>query len=140
RDAANTSTAQQGTNPSNNDSSKPSTDDSKPSTDGNTGSAGSTGNANGNTASMGSAASTLAVADGSIAPNGFAVFVLDPKGAVPVTLRTLASNVTDAVDGGFSLNGTVMIDAPGNAHITLAEAKLSLAYDAKKGEGLQSFQ
>ena len=80
-----------------------------------------------------------ALADGSVAPNGFAVFVLDPKGAVPVTLRTLASNVTNLADGGFSLNGTVTVDVPGNSHITLAEAKVQLSYDAAKGEGLQSF-
>ena len=77
--------------------------------------------------------------DGAVAANGFAVFTLDPKGAVPVTLRTLASNVQNLANGGFSLNGTVLIDAPNNAHITLAEAKLSLSYDASKGEGLQGF-
>ncbi len=77
--------------------------------------------------------------DGSVAPNGFAVFVLDPKGAVPVTLRTLASNVTNLASGGFALNGTVTVDVPGNAHLTLAEAKLELGYDSQKGEGLQGF-
>jgi hypothetical protein len=110
-----------------------------------TGSAGngsSTGSA-GNGSSTGSAgngsASNNAQAqgvDGSVASNGFAVFVLDPKGPVPVTLRTLASNVTD-LENGFALTGTVTIDAPGNAHITLAEAKLQVSYDSSKGEGLQ---
>ena len=79
------------------------------------------------------------VEDGAVAANGFAVFVLDPKGAVPVTLRTLASNVTNLANGGFSLTGTVTIDVPGNSHVTLAEAKVQLAYDADKGDGLQSF-
>jgi hypothetical protein len=79
------------------------------------------------------------VVDGTVAPNGFAVFVLDPSGPVPVTLRTLASNVENLANGGFSLNGTVLIDAPNNAHITLAEAKLSLSHDAAKGDGLQGF-
>lgn len=78
--------------------------------------------------------------DGLVAPNGFAVFVLDPSGTVPVTLRTLASNVTTLASGGFSLNGTVTIDVPGDQHVTLAEAKLELDYDAKKGQGLQSFR
>ncbi|HEY4105265.1 MAG TPA: hypothetical protein VGM44_15315 [Polyangiaceae bacterium] len=81
-----------------------------------------------------------APADGNVTPNGFATFVLDPKGAVPVTLRTLASNVENLADGGFSLSGTVIIDVPNNQHITLASAKLTLDYDAGKGEGLQSFQ
>ncbi len=84
--------------------------------------------------------STGKLVDGAVAPNGFAVFVLDPKGAVPVTLRTLASNVTNLANGGFALNGTVTIDVPGNQHITLAEAKLELSYDDAKGEGLQGFQ
>jgi hypothetical protein len=79
-------------------------------------------------------------ADGAVAPNGFAVFVLDPLGAVPVTLRTLASNVENLANGGFSLTGTVLIDAPNNAHITLAEAKVALTYDADKGSGLQGFE
>ena len=35
--------------------------------------------------------------------------------------------------------GTVLVDAPGNQHITLAQAKLELNYDSTKGEGLQSF-
>ncbi|MET0795116.1 MAG: hypothetical protein ABW061_26595, partial [Polyangiaceae bacterium] len=77
--------------------------------------------------------------DGSVAPNGFAVFVLDPNGSVPVTLRTLASNVVNLANGGFALNGTVTIDVPGNSHLTLAEAKLELSYDSAKGEGLQGF-
>lgn len=97
------------------------------------GGAGSTstggGNANGNGEPL---------ADGEVAPNGFAVFTLDPDGAVPVTFRTLQSNVT-RLEHGFSLVGTVMIDAPNNEHITLLEAKVSLDYDAKKGTGLQSF-
>jgi hypothetical protein len=80
------------------------------------------------------------VADGTVAPNGFAVFVLDPNGPVPVTLRTLASNVENLANGGFSLSGTVMVDAPNNAHITLPEAKLTLSYDSTKGEGLQGFE
>ncbi|MEJ1960361.1 MAG: hypothetical protein WDO56_01910 [Gammaproteobacteria bacterium] len=79
------------------------------------------------------------LADGTVAPNGFAVFVLDPKGALPVTLRTLASNVTNLANGGFALNGTVTIDVPGDSHVTLAETKVQLSYDADKGEGLQSF-
>ncbi len=80
-----------------------------------------------------------AIVDGALTANGFAVFVLDPEGAVPVTLRTLASNVTD-LGNGFALAGTVTIDVPGNAHVTLAEAKVSLGYDANKGSGLQSFE
>ncbi|HEY2410330.1 MAG TPA: hypothetical protein VGI10_30200 [Polyangiaceae bacterium] len=105
---------------------------------------GTTGSANGNAGTDGGAGAAgggtgAATQDGAVAPNGFAVFVLDPKGAVPVTPRTLASNVEDLPTGGFSLKGTVLIDAPGNAHITLAEAKLTLSYDASKGEGLQGF-
>ncbi|MEO7032463.1 MAG: hypothetical protein ABI548_01415 [Polyangiaceae bacterium] len=65
------------------------------------------------------------------------MFVLDPMGAVPVTLRTLASNVTPLADGGFSLNGTVMIDAPGNSHITLAEAKRQLSDTERHGQDWQ---
>ncbi len=101
--------------------------------------AGSAGVGVGGATSASANAAAVAVADGSVAPNGFAVFVLDPQGAVPVTLRTLASNVENLANGGFSLTGTVLIDAPNNAHITLAEAKLQLNYDASKGEGLQSF-
>ena len=77
--------------------------------------------------------------DGVVAPNGFAVFVLDPEGAAPVTLRTLASNVTKQ-DNGFALAGTITIDVPGDRHITLAQASVQLAYDAEKGSGLQSFR
>lgn len=110
---------------------------------GNTNSAGSTNN-NTNTNSAGNTndinPAGNAQGDGQVQPNGFAVFVLDPKGAVPVTLRTLASNVENLADGGFSLNGSVLIDIPGAQHITLASAKLALDYDAAKGEGLQSFQ
>lgn len=76
--------------------------------------------------------------DGEVAPNGFAVFTLDPEGAVPVVLRTLASNVTK-LPNGFALAGTVMIDVPNNEHITLLEAKVSLEYDSAKGAGLQAF-
>ena len=86
----------------------------------------------------GAAAQPITTVDGAVTPNGFAVFVLDPKGTVPVTLRTLASNVTD-LENGFSIAGTVTIDVPGNSHLTLAEAKLQLTYDAAKGEGLQGF-
>jgi hypothetical protein len=76
--------------------------------------------------------------DGDVTPNGFAVFTLDPEGAVPVVLRTLASNVTK-LENGFALAGTVMIDVPNDEHVTLLEAKVSLEYDSKKGTGLQSF-
>ena len=93
----------------------------------------------GGTGEPGTGTGTGAAVDGGIAPNGFAVFVLDPQGTVPVTLRTLASNVTNLENGGFALSGTVTIDVPGNSHVTLAEAKVQLAYDAEKGEGLQSF-
>ena len=86
-----------------------------------------------------SGASAQSSDDGAVTPNGFAVFVLDPKGAVPVVLRTLASNVEHLANGGFALTGTVLIDAPNDAHITLAEAKVTLSYDASKGEGLQGF-
>jgi len=79
-----------------------------------------------------------AIVDGAVAANGFAAFVLDPQGAVPVTLRTLASNVS-ALANGFAIAGTITVDVPGNAHVTLAEAKVSLTYDAAKGNGLQSF-
>ncbi len=78
------------------------------------------------------------VPDGDVTPNGFAVFTLDPDGAVPVVLRTLASNVTN-LKNGFSLAGTVMIDVPNDEHITLLAAKVSLEYDSAKGTGLQSF-
>jgi len=82
---------------------------------------------------------TQAIVDGEVSANGFAAFVLDPEGALPVTLRTLASNVT-ALDNGFAISGTITVDVPGNAHVTLAEAKVALGYDAKKGNGLQSFE
>ena len=78
------------------------------------------------------------VSDGDVTPNGFAVFTLDPEGAVPVVFRTLASNVT-TLENGFSLSGTVMIDVPNNQHVTLVEAKVSLEYDSARGKGLQSF-
>jgi hypothetical protein len=102
------------------------------------GSAG-TGTDTGTGTGVNAGAMAQAVVDGAVAPNGFAVFVLDPNGPVPVTLRTLASNVENLANGGFSLSGTVLIDAPNNAHITLAEAKLSLTYDSAKGDGLQGF-
>ena len=110
---------------------------------GSNGSTGATGTGNTNDANdtnsvSGTAAGAL-LGDGTVAPNGFAVFVLDPQGAVPVTLRTLASNVTNLANGGFALNGTVTIDVPGNSHVTLAEAKLELSYDSSKGDGLQGF-
>ena len=79
------------------------------------------------------------VSDGDVTPNGFAVFTLDPNGAVPVTLRTLQSNVTK-LENGFDLAGTVVIDVPNNQHVTLLEAKVSLTYDAARGTGLQSFE
>lgn len=76
--------------------------------------------------------------DGEVTPNGFAVFTLDPEGAVPVVFRTLESNVTK-LESGFELNGTVMVDVPNDEHVTLLEAKVKLEYDAAKGTGLQSF-
>ncbi|HEX3850239.1 MAG TPA: hypothetical protein VHW01_04685, partial [Polyangiaceae bacterium] len=94
--------------------------------DANVGGGANTGGGTGTSASVNGGANVQAVADGTVAPNGFAVFVLDPNGPVPITLRTLASNVENLADGGFALTGTVLIDAPNNAHITLAEAKLSL--------------
>jgi hypothetical protein len=78
------------------------------------------------------------VPDGDVTPNGFAVFTLDPDGAAPVVFRTLASNVKQ-LENGFALAGTVMIDVPNDEHVTLLEAKVSLAYDSAKGTGLQSF-
>jgi hypothetical protein len=101
--------------------------------------AGSAGANVGGSAGAASNANSGSKADGAVAPNGFAVFVLDPQGALPVTLRTLASNVENLASGGFALTGTVLIDAPNNAHITLAEAKLQLTYDDSKGTGLQGF-
>lgn len=87
----------------------------------------------------GAAADEEAPVDGEVAPNGFAVFTLDPQGALPVTLRTLASNVKQ-LENGFALSGTVMIDAPNGEHVSLLEASLTLAYDSDKGAGLQSLQ
>ncbi|HEX2875476.1 MAG TPA: hypothetical protein VHP33_29695 [Polyangiaceae bacterium] len=75
--------------------------------------------------------------DGEVTPNGFAVFTLDPEGAVPVVFRTLESNVTKLASG-FELNGTVMVDVPNDEHVTLLEAKVKLEYDSAKGTGLQS--
>jgi hypothetical protein len=107
--------------------------DGKPrGSDGDTGAAGES--AGGDEANAGS----QVIDDGDVTPNGFAVFTLDPQGAVPVTLRTLASNVTQ-LKNGFSLEGTVVVDVPNNQHVTLLEAKVSLEYDSAKGEGLQSF-
>lgn len=77
--------------------------------------------------------------DGKAAANGFVTFVLDPKGPVPAVLKTLEKNVTKLANG-FELSGTIMVDAPNNEHITLAEAKVKLGYDSTKGEGLQSFE
>jgi len=98
---------------------------------GNDGAAGETGNPDGPVDSE-------VLPDGEVTPNGFAVFTLDPDGAVPVVFRTLASNVIK-LENGFSLVGTVMIDVPNDEHVTLLEAKVSLEYDSKKGTGLQSF-
>lgn len=81
---------------------------------------------------------SVVLPDGEVTPNGFAVFTLDPAGAVPVVFRTLQSNVKK-LENGFALTGTVMIDAPHDEHITLLEAKVSLEYDAEKGAGLQAF-
>lgn len=80
-----------------------------------------------------------AAKDGLVEDNGFATFVLDPKGKVPAVLRTLAKNVKK-LSSGFELSGSVMIEVPGNQNVTLAEGKLKLEYDAAKGEGLQSFE
>lgn len=80
-----------------------------------------------------------AAKDGLVEDNGFATFVLDPKGKVPAVLRTLAKNVKK-LSNGFELSGSVMIEVPGNQNVTLAEGKLKLEYDAAKGEGLQSFE
>src|SRR5882724_9505005 len=115
----------------------PSAANGQPGSDGQPGAsaAGSTGTGTGTGANV-----AAQVIDGTVAPNGFAVFVLDPNGPLPVTLRTLASNVENLASGGFSLSGTVLIDAPNNAHITLAEAKLALTYDSSKGDGLQGFE
>lgn len=77
--------------------------------------------------------------DGEVLPNGFAVFTLDPSGAVPVVFRTLQGNVKQ-LENGFALSGTVVIDAPNDEHVTLLEANVRLTYDAAKGTGLQSFQ
>lgn len=77
--------------------------------------------------------------DGKVAGNGFATFILDPKGAFPVVLRTLAKNVK-TLASGFELSGTVLMQVPGDEQVKLLEAKVTLAYDAAKGEGLQSFQ
>lgn len=98
------------------------------------GGVGGTANVNGGDPAV----DNVVLPDGEVTPNGFAVFTLDPDGAVPVVLRTLASNVTQ-LDNGFALAGTVMIDAPNDQHITLLEAKVNLEYDAKKGTGLQAF-
>jgi hypothetical protein len=100
-----------------------------------TGSAGAAG-ANGNPSDTNAAE---IVADGDVTPNGFAVFTLDPQGTVPITFRTLQSNVTK-LENGFDLAGTVVIDVPNNQHVTLLDAKVSLKYDAAKGAGLQSFE
>jgi len=109
--------------------------------------AGGAGGSAGSAGSAGASGSEYAAAakdwepskDGITENNGFATFVLDPKGKVPAVLRTLAKNVKKLSDG-FELNGSVMIEAPGNQHVTLAEGKLMLKYDAAKGEGLQSFE
>jgi hypothetical protein len=78
------------------------------------------------------------LADGEVTPNGFAVFTLDPEGAAPVVLRTLASNVK-GLDDGFELTGTVLIDVPNDEHVTLLEASVKLERDAAQGQGLQRF-
>lgn len=102
----------------------------------------SNGNGNGNDGAAGENGNpdvdSEMLPDGEMTPNGFAVFTLDPEGAVPVVLRTLASNATQ-LENGFALAGTVMIDAPNDRHVTLLEAKVSLEYDTEKGVGLQSF-
>lgn len=103
----------------------------------NDGDTGSTGAA-GDTGSSDATTDREVLPDGDVAPNGFAVFTLDPDGTVPVVLRTLASNVTK-LKNGFALAGTVMIDVPNDEHITLLEAKVSLEYDSAKGTGLQAF-
>jgi hypothetical protein len=75
--------------------------------------------------------------DGKIGANGFATFVLDPDGAYPVVLRTLASNVTKRA-GGFDLAGTVLMDVPGGEPVTLLEANVSLDNGSAEGAGLES--
>ena len=64
-------------------------------------------------------------------------FVLDPAGPLPVTLRTLTRNATTHGEG-VTLVGEVQVAVPGNAFVTLSEAKLELAPDSARGEGLQS--
>lgn len=91
-------------------------------------------------ASGGSGAGTdpSSIEDGEVGANGFASFVLDPQGAFPVVLKTLAKNVKPLATG-FELSGTVLIQVPGDRQITLLEAIVEVEYDATQGEGLQSF-
>ncbi len=77
--------------------------------------------------------------DGQVSANGFATFILDPKGANPVVLRTLEKNVKK-LENGFELSGTLSVQIPGDAQLTFLEAKVSLDYDSTKGQGLQSFE
>ncbi len=69
---------------------------------------------------------------------GFSVFVLDPEGELPITLLTRTRNVTSEGNGAFGLNGTVLVEVPGDQHVALREAELALAPDRALGAGLQS--
>ena len=92
-------------------------------------SAGTGGSAGGSNATPGQ--------DGAVAPNGFASFTLDPKGKLPVALKTLAKNVK-ALQNGFQIDGSLLVQLPKGQQLLLAEAHIKLEYDSAKGEGLQS--
>ena len=77
--------------------------------------------------------------DGKVGANGFATFILDPKGAYPVVIRTLEKNVKKLQDG-FELSGTLSIQIPAYQQLTFLEAKVMLKMDSSKGQGLQAFE
>ncbi len=80
-----------------------------------------------------------AINDGEIGKNGFATFTLDPKGAWPVVLQTLAKNVRE-LDDGIAISGTIVVEVPGDQQLTFAEAEVELKYGSDRSQGLQSFQ
>ncbi len=68
-------------------------------------------------------------------PKGFTTLILDPHGAHPMVFRTLTQNVT-RIDTGYTVKGTVLLQAPGNVNLPVLEASLTFEYGARPEDGL----
>jgi hypothetical protein len=74
---------------------------------------------------------------GQTSANGFMTLVLDPGGKYPFVFRTLAQNVTKLATG-YAVKGTLLLDAPGGAKISILEGNLTFAYGTDAAGGLES--